>query len=118
MLARLAIVLVAAGLIAAGWSPPQARAADPIIAHDTLITWIGALDGDLVYLRAGNPYPKRVWMARFQGHLQQARGIPETRGAVHGGDIGRDAKGRKVFTFAVGHRNKFGTTVSTKWFVY
>jgi hypothetical protein len=37
-------------------------------------------------------------MARFRGHLHRARGIPRHAGV---GDIGRDAKGRKVLTFAL-----------------
>jgi hypothetical protein len=111
--ARLAIVLVAAGLAAAVSAPAQARPADPVLAHDTLIRAIYPLDGDLVYLRAARPLPHRVWMARFQGHLRRAHGIPRRALA---GDIGRDAKGRKVFTFAVARKNGFD--VATKWFAY
>jgi hypothetical protein len=116
MLARLAIALVAGCVLAAMSSPAPAHAADRIVAHDTLIQYIWPLDGDLVYVRReyGKPLPTRVWMARFQGHLHPASGIPRQAGA---GDIGRDAKGRKVFTFAV-TRSEGGSLVSAKWFVY
>jgi hypothetical protein len=116
MLARLATALVAGSLLAAVSSPAPAHAADPIIAHDTMIQYIWALDGDLVYVRRefGKPLPERVWMARFRGRLHRARGIPRGAGV---GDIGRDAKGRKVLTFAV-FRYKDGNFVSAKWFLY
>ena len=110
MLARLAIALVAGFALAAASSPASARAADPIIARDTLIQSIWPLDGDLVYYRSVQPLPERVWMARFRGRLHVARGVPPEAGA---GDIGRDAKGRKVFTFAV--RSAGG---GPEWFVY
>src|SRR3954453_21082459 len=114
MLARLAIALVAGSVLAA--APAPALAADQVVAHDTMIQSIWPLDGDLVYVRReyGKPLPERVWMARFRGHLHPARGIPREAGA---GDIGRDAKGRKVFTFAV-TRVEGGVPVSVKWFVY
>jgi hypothetical protein len=120
MPARLSIALVAVGVLAAVPSPAPARAADPIVARDTLIQYIWPLDGDLVYRRLGDrkPLPKRVWMARFRGRLHRARGIPR-RASV--GDIGRDAKGRKVFTFASVHRvvASWGAYFEpTKWFVY
>jgi hypothetical protein len=111
---RLATVLVAAGLVAAVSAPREARAADPIVAHDTLIRAIYPLDGDLVYFRAGRTLPQHVWMARFRGHLRRARGIPRRALA---GDIGRDERGRKVFTFAVARRRNH-SFVSTKWFAY
>jgi hypothetical protein len=53
-------------------------------------------------------------MALFKGHLRQIRGIPE-RAEI--GDIGLDAKGRKVFTFATTRRKK-GTVVSARWLAY
>jgi hypothetical protein len=117
MRARLAIVLVAGIALAAVPAPAPARAADPIIARDTMIQAIWPLGGDLVYLRGeyGKPLPKRRWMARFRGRLHVARGIPRRAGA--GGDIGRDAKGRKVFPFSVDH-SKGGVVVSRKWFLY
>jgi hypothetical protein len=120
MLARLAIALVAVGVLAAASSPAPAGAADPIVARDTLIRDIWPLDGDLVYWRfePRKPLPKRVWMARFRGHVHRARGIP--RRAIEG-DIGRDAKGRKVFTFATVRRvvERWGAyDVPAKWFVY
>jgi hypothetical protein len=113
---RLAIALVAGSVLAAAPAPAPARAADRIVARDTLIQYIWPLDGDLVYARGeyGKPVPKRVWMARYEGHLHQARGIPRE---VASGDIGRDAKGRKVFTFRVG-RFEGGALASVKWFVY
>ena len=97
-----------------GSAPAQAQAADQIVAHDTLILRVWALDGDLVYNRRGKTLPKRVWMARFRGHLRQARGIPRQ---VYSGELGRDANGRKVFTFGT-WRQKNGRIVSTKWFAY
>jgi hypothetical protein len=108
---RFAIVLVLVSAFAALSAPAQARAADPIIARDTLIQSIWPLDGDLVYYRSVQPLPERVWMARFRGRLHVARGIPPEAGA---GDLGRDAKGRKVFTFAV--TSSEGD--APKWFVY
>jgi hypothetical protein len=112
MRARFAIVLVLVSAFAALSAPAQARAADPIIARDTLIQSIWPLDGDLVYVRGdfAKPLPEHVWMARFRGRLHVARGIPPEAGA---GDIGRDAKGRKVFTFAV--RSAGG---GLEWFAY
>ena len=114
MLARLAIALVAGSVLVA--APAPAGAADPIVARDTLIQRVWPLDGDLVYRRLAdrNPRPKRVWMARFRGRLHRARGIPRR---ATSGDIGRDANGRKVFTFAaVRHEGYY--VVSAKWFVY
>src|SRR4051794_8107293 len=113
MLARLAIALVAGCVLAAVPAPPPALAADPVVARDTLIQFIWPLDGDLVYFRDeyGKPVPERRWMARFRGHLHQARGIPRQAG---GGSIGRDAEGRKVFVFAVARSGGGGGG----WFVY
>lgn len=120
MLARLAIAMVAAGVLAAVSSPAPARAADPIVARDTLIQSIWPLGGDFLYRRLeyGKPLPKRAWMARFRGHVHRARGIPPR--AIEG-DIGRDAKGRKVFTFASVDRVVASWGVHfepAKWFVY
>jgi hypothetical protein len=114
---RVGIGLATAILAALGSSPAQARAADRVVAHDTSIASIYPLGGDLVYARFAQKVHKRLWMARYHGHLRPARGIPNKR-TVFAGDIGLDANGRKVFTFVVTHRNKLGTTVSTKWFVY
>jgi hypothetical protein len=113
MYGRLAIAVVAVCTLTAVSSPAPARAADAIVAHDTLVQNVWPLGGDLVYRRLehGKPIPKREWMARFRGHLRPARGIPSGAGS---GDIGRDAKGRKVFTFALGGANG----ASPKWFVY
>jgi hypothetical protein len=110
MRTRLSIAL-AAGLVAVVSAPAEAaRAADEIVARDTVISAIYPLGGDLVYSRGTRRgLPQRVWMARFQGDVHRARGVP--RQALRG-DIGRDGKGRKVFTFGVAHRN------TTKWFVY
>src|SRR3954469_16448090 len=105
---RLVLVLATAILAALGSSPAQARAADRVIAHDTKIFRIFPLDGDLVYFRDLRPTPKRVWMARFHGHLRPARGIPSKRTVFHG-DIGLDAKGRKVFTFGWGTGTRWAT---------
>jgi hypothetical protein len=113
MRARLVIGLVATSLLAAA-SP--AHAADPILAHDTKISSISPLGGDLVYRRDVRPVPKRVWMALFHGRLRHARGIPDKR-TIFSGDIGLDAKGRKVFTFGSWHQ-KNGVILSTKWFAY
>src|SRR6059058_3289324 len=92
----LVIILAAFGLTALGSSPAHAK--DSVVTRDTQIENIYPLDGDLVYRRGGNPAPERTWMASFHGHVHRARGIPAGAGQ---GDIGRDAKGRKVFTFAV-----------------
>src|SRR3954447_6825400 len=114
MRSRLVIALLAGSLIAAVSPAPAARAADPVVAHDTKISRIFPLDGDLVYFRDVRPTPKRSWMARFHGRLRPARGIPSR---VFSGDIGLDARGRKVFTFGT-WRQKNGRVLSTKWFVY
>src|SRR4051794_10353510 len=98
-------------------SPPtEARAADQVVAHDTMIRLIYALDGDLVYYRLGPKatLPKRVWMRRVGGKLHRVTAIPRR---AYGGDIGRDANGRKVLTFQVQTR-KAGAIVAAKWFVY
>jgi hypothetical protein len=78
MARRLVSALVAAGVLAAVPSPAPARAADRIVVRDTLIEYIWALGGDLVYVRREfrKPLPKRSWMVRFRGHLRRARGIP------------------------------------------
>jgi hypothetical protein len=114
MSVRLVIVLVAAGLIAAVSSPQDARAADAIVAHDTAISSIYALGGQVVYRRGFEKSPKRSWMVRFRGRLRRATGIPRR---ATGGVIGRDAKGRVVLTFALVQR-KSATDVTTKWFIY
>src|SRR3954451_23047142 len=74
-------------------SPAEARAADQVVAHDTMISSIYALDGDLVYYRRGpkTTLPQRVWMRRVGGKLHRVTAIPRR---AYGGDIGRDAKGR------------------------
>jgi hypothetical protein len=95
--------------------PAQARAADTIIAHDTLIDRVYAAGGDLVYFRAvGATPPSRRWMRWTGGKLSPARAIPQS---AWPGAAGRDAKGRKVFTFAK-VRIESGVIVSEKWFVY
>src|SRR3954471_24648074 len=114
MFSRLALVIAVAGLIAALAPPSPARAADEIVARDTLIQYVWPLDDDFVYRRLGRTRPKRVWMGGFPGELRRARGIPQ--GASSGG-IGLDANGRKVFTFSV-QRYKQGYLLSSKWFVY
>jgi hypothetical protein len=114
MVSRLAIVLATAVLVAVGSPPALARAADAVVAHDTLIRYIWALDGDVVYWRAGKTAPKRAWMVRFKGHLHRAHGVPRS---VASGALGFDPKGRKVFTFAAA-RFKSGYLVSAKWYVY
>jgi hypothetical protein len=113
---RLLRIAVASGLCAFVLSPPaQARAADTIVAHDTLITAVYALDGDVVYYRRTRAkLPSRAWMRWSGGKLSRARAIPRR---AWPGAIGRDAKGRKVFTFAM-VRLKSGVLVSEKWFVY
>src|SRR5205085_2939556 len=102
MVSRLAALLIAASLVAL--APAPAHASDRVLAHDTLIQHIWALDGDVVYWRWGKPMPQRAWMVRYHRHLHRARGIPAE---AFWGDLGLDAKGRKVFTF--------GT--ATNWFV-
>ena len=116
MLARVAIVLVAAGLLAAAPAPAPARAADRVVARDTLISYVWPLDGDFVYDRFQfrKPLPKRVWMASFGGHLHPARGIPRRAWT---GDIGIDARGRKMFTFAI-PRHERGKPDTGRWFAY
>jgi hypothetical protein len=113
MLGRLTIGLVAAAVLAALLAPTPARAADRIVAHDTLIQYVWPLDGDLVYVRGqvGKPLPKRVWMARYKSHLREATGIPRE---AFGGSIGLDAKGRKVFVFTVARSGGDGVD----WFLY
>jgi hypothetical protein len=102
---RLAIALIAAAVLAFGPSPAHARAKDTVVARDTLIQEIWALDGDLVYWRYGNSLPQRVWMVRFKGRLHEAKGIPRLAGS---GGLGLDANGRKVLTFRS----------AGEWFVY
>src|SRR4051794_3364840 len=97
MSVRLVTVLIAAGLVAAMSSAQDAWAKDAIVARDTTISSIYALDGQLVYRRGLDKTPKRAWMVRFKRHLRRATGIPRRATA---GAIGRDAKGRVVFTFA------------------
>src|SRR4051794_15582816 len=110
MFARVVIALVAAGLLAVAPSAASARSADRIVARDTLIQQVWPLDGDFVYSRSEyrKPLPKRGWMASFRGHLHRARGIPRRAGV---GAIGRDAKGRKVLTFAVARSSPAGVLV-------
>src|SRR4051794_5887574 len=117
MFARAVLALVVAGLLAVAPAPASARTADRIVARDTLIEQVWPLDGDFVYHRSEyrKPLPKRGWMASFRGHLRPARGIP--RGAS-AGDIGRDAKGRKVLTFAVARSSQDGVPTSVKWSIY
>jgi hypothetical protein len=110
----LVIALVAAGLVATGAAPAEGRVTDKVIAHDTLIQQIWALDGDLVYVRRGKTVPERAWMMRYRGHVREARGIPRTAGVA---DLGLDARGRKVLTFSESIR-KSGQIVAAKWFVY
>src|SRR4051794_8955903 len=111
--AVLSLVPIAACLVALA-PPAQARAADRVLAHDTQIRVVYALDDDLVYYRRGKTLPERVWMRRVGGKLRRATAIP--RRALPGA-IGRDAKGRKVLTFQL-YRIEGGTLVSAKWFVY
>jgi hypothetical protein len=112
MVSRFALVLFTAILVVLASAPAQARGPDTVIARDTMIDSIWALNGDLVYQRRGSTTPERAWMARYHGHLRRARGIPRAAGGV---GMGRDAKGRKVFIFAT---NESGSPGSTKWFLY
>jgi hypothetical protein len=114
MTVRLVITLVAAGLVAALSSPQDAWAKDAIVARDTAISSIYALDGQLVYRRGLDKTPKRAWMVRFKRHLRRATGIPRRATA---GAIGRDAKGRVVFTFARA-QDLSGANPRAKWFIY
>src|SRR4051794_39029527 len=104
---RLVIALLASALIVSGSAPAHARAKDAVVARDTLIHQIWALDGDLIYWRddPGKAAPQRAWMVRFKGHLYRAHRIPRT---ASGGGLGVDPNGRKVFTFAT----------SAGWFLY
>jgi hypothetical protein len=111
------LLALASSLCLLALSPPaEARAADQVVAHDTMISSVYALDGDLVYYRRGPKatLPKRVWMRRVGGKLHRVSAIPRR---AYAGDIGRDAKGRKVLTFQVQTR-KAGTVLGAKWFVY
>jgi hypothetical protein len=110
MRARLAIALGAVALAAVAWAAPtEARAADPVVARDTLVYKLYALGGDLVYFRAF--IEDRAWMARFHGHLHRARGIPSPgNDPFRLGELGWSRDGHKVFTFGVGDR--------PEWFAY
>jgi hypothetical protein len=116
MRSRFAIVLAAIGLVAALPAAGEARAADQVVARDTLIRLVYPLDGDLVYRRilGGPKFPRRSWMASFSGRVHPARGIPPD---AYAGGIGRDAEGRKVLPFNVPRRNGDALS-SSKWFVY
>lgn len=115
MIGRLLIALVVAGLLATVPPPRDAQAhADAIVARDTLISRIFALGGAVVYQRGFEKTPKRAWMVSYDGHLREATGIPRGAGV---GDVGRDARGRVVFT--VGRlRDRSATTPIVDWFVY
>src|SRR3954454_4763962 len=95
---RLAILLVAIGFVAPVSAPVEARAADPVVARDTAIHRMWALDGDLVYGRAERgATPKRPWMARFRGRLtrraaSRARAPSSSSRSVISAAIARDAR--------------------------
>src|SRR4051794_28308689 len=105
---RSAIALAAIALAAVTSAAREARAADPVVARDTDVYKLYALDGDLVYLRA---QPERAWMALAHGRLHRARGIPSPREQrIELGELGWDRAGHKVFTFGVGP--------GPEWFAY
>ena len=79
---RSAIALAAIALAAVTSAAREARAADPVVARDTDVYKLYALDGDLVYLRA---QPERACMALAHGRLHRAREIGGDGIVPHGG---------------------------------
>jgi hypothetical protein len=79
--------------------PGSAGAADRVIARDTHIGQVLALDGVVVYSRYVNDKPplKRQWMRVVNGRVLAARGL---RAPVLGASIGLDVNGRVVVSFA------------------
>jgi hypothetical protein len=114
-LVRVALVAVLAVLALS--QPAPAHAAGAPVANDTMIRNVYPLGRDLVYRRGTVPSsPQRTWMRRVGGRLLPARGIPR-QGAL-GGDIGRDRRGRTVFTFPIPQPNSGAGFARSRWFVY
>src|SRR3954470_17384176 len=95
-------VAIVAGLCALALPVTDARAADPIVAHDTVLSSLHAFRGTLVYKkRTGKK--TGVWMRRVGGKLRRAKRIPA--GAVDVGEMGLDSKGRTVLHVATSASN-------------
>src|SRR4051794_15607450 len=71
---------------------PTCAADDPVVARDTYIGRIWALDGIVVYDRFVGERPTfvRPWMRIVDGRVLVARGIA---GAAREGDVGLDRSG-------------------------
>jgi hypothetical protein len=75
-----------------------------LVALDTKIDGVYALDGVVVYHRAastesGRSDPTRPWTRLVDGRRLAVHGIPA---GAHAGSMGRDARGRTVLTVATG----------------
>jgi len=84
----------------------SAVAKDRVLARDSHVARIWALDGTLVYERATGPFgqrpARRRWMRVVNGHVAPARGVPTATHAhefVLASSIGLDRSGRVVMTF-------------------
>jgi hypothetical protein len=86
---------------------PARGADDPVVARDTYISGIWALDGIVVYSRSVGARPTfvRPWMRIVSGRVLVARGII---GAVREGDVGLDRSGHVVIPFVR----------SGRWWIY
>jgi hypothetical protein len=94
-----------------------AEAADPVLARDTLVGRVHQLGGVTLYQRLTNihkPPPHRAWVRVVNGKSRIARHIPAR---PLPGRLGRDAKGRIVFTYAT-EKVKAGIIVSQRWMLY
>src|SRR3954469_4837637 len=100
---RYSRVAIVAGLCALALPVTDARAADPIVAHDAVVSSVHAFQGTLVYKkRTGAGKNKGVWMRRVVGKLRRATRIPN--GAYDVGEMGLDSKGRTVLYVSVSRR--------------
>src|SRR5215210_4940951 len=107
-------VAIVAGLCALALPVTDARAADSVVAHDTVISSVHAFQGRLVYKKRTGKNTG-VWIRRVGGKLRRATRIPN--GAHDVGEMGLDSKGRTVLHVSVSRR-KNGLLVSVRHYIY
>ena len=110
---RIFLAMILAGLALT----PAAQADEPVI-RDSKISKVWALDGAVLYSRAGfsnnRPLP-RGWMRVVDGRAVRARGVPEGADPGENTPITRNAAGRIVVPLAVYGRRGSSTT---RWWLY
>ena len=93
--------------------PASASAADSVVTRDSGVTQVYTRGSAVVYhrSRAGKGLKKRPWMAVVSGKRRRLKRIPRN---AAGGDLGRDRRGRLVFTYS----KQFSEDGRVRWWIY